>query len=123
MNTESTRDALAKWLARHDNKYAWSKMTRGEKNEQVDFTKYTSGYKELISLFNTHLDQQIAEAKKDSFKLAKEDVMKLRTMYLTKDYEDPIGEKVVAIRNKLRDEIATDIEERIATLTKQDKEK
>ena len=61
-DTESTRDELAKWLARHDNKYAWSKMTRGEKNEQVDFTKYTSGYKELISLFNTHLDQQIAEA-------------------------------------------------------------
>ena len=74
-DTESIRGELAKWLARHDNKYAWSKMTRGEKNEQVDFTKYTSGYKELISLFDTYLDQQIAEAEKNILQQVNEGVI------------------------------------------------
>jgi len=72
---------------------------------------------ELMNLITLHTQKREAVA----LEFAKEQVNKLRDVYLTQENlpsgSDPLAEKAIAIRNKLRQDINADLDERIAHLT------
>lgn len=113
MNDEKLLDETALKIWQHyfgDNAY----MPRPGKEPVVakEFCKYVG------DLIKSHTRQTALEARIDERELGKADVVKLREVYITHDIYDPRGDRAIAIRNHLRDEIVKDFDVRIATLKK-----
>ncbi|MCA1565853.1 MAG: hypothetical protein LC803_09485 [Acidobacteria bacterium] len=99
----------------------------GAKKQQKSNLNGSKSSKGVTNMSNTTMNKQRDEevalaARIDERKAGKEDVLKLRDVFLTQenklDGEDPLAEKAVAIRNRLRTEIAEDFDKRIDELKK-----
>lgn len=61
---------IARWYARNEQKFSWSRSTEGEKNEHIDFYSRQPRFKELVAIIHSR-DQQIRmDTLNDVLKLA-----------------------------------------------------
>lgn len=58
LTREELEHKVARWVARNNNEFSWSKMTNGEKNEETHYAKQLPKFNELMSLFDTYSTQE-----------------------------------------------------------------